>query len=72
MQGLAFLQSPAGQGYAFLGSPLVQDGLGGDVHIIVRPGARELLRQLDAALKDLIDDGTHERLTRKHFPFSIL
>ncbi len=72
MQGLNFLQSPAGKGYAFLGAPLSQEGLGGDVHLIVKPDADNLRQQIDAALRGLIADGTHSRLSQKYFPFPII
>lgn len=72
MQGLNFLQSPAGKGYAFLGTPLTQEGLSGDVHIVIKPASGNLQQQIDIILRELIADGTHERLSRKYFPFSIL
>lgn len=72
MQGLNFLQSPAGKGFAFLGSPLTQEGLSGDVHIVIKPAAADLQQRIDAILRELIADGTHERLSRKYFPFSVL
>jgi polar amino acid transport system substrate-binding protein/arginine transport system substrate-binding protein/lysine/arginine/ornithine transport system substrate-binding protein/histidine transport system substrate-binding protein len=72
MQGLNFLQSPAGKGYAFLGAPLTQEGLGGDVHLIIKSDADNLRQQIDAALRGLIADGTHARLSQKYFPFPIL
>lgn len=72
MQALPFLQSVDGAAYAFLGTPESRDGLGGDVHMVVRPDQPELLRQINRALDELIRDGTHERLSRRHFPFSIL
>lgn len=72
LQGLNFLQSAAGAGHGFIGAPLTQDGLGGDVHIIARPDAPELLIGIDKSLADSIADGTHKRLMRKYFPFDIL
>ena len=72
LQILSFLQSPQGHGFSFLGAPLTDQGLGGTVHMVVRPDKPELLRRLDQAIKELILDGTHERLTRRYFPFSIL
>ena len=72
MQILNFLQSPEGKGFSFLGVPLTDQGLGGPVHLVVRPDKPELLRRVDQAIKELILDGTHEKLTRRYFPFSIL
>jgi len=72
MQSLSFLQSNLGRGYNFLGTPISAHGLGGDVHIIVRPDRSELLEKVNQALKELIQEGDHERITRKYFPFSLL
>ena len=72
MQILNFLQSPEGKGFSFLGAPLTDQGLGGTVHLVVRPDKPELLQRVDQAIKELILDGTHEKLSRRYFPFSIL
>lgn len=71
-QALAFLQGKDGQRFGYIGAPLGDSGLGGDVHIALRPGSDNLKDLVDAALDALIRDGTHERLTRRHFPYSIL
>lgn len=72
LQALDFLRSPAGKPYAFLGKPLSEQGLGGDVHMVVRPDQPALLAQINAAIQALIDDGTHERIARQYFPFKLL
>lgn len=72
MQSLAFLQSNLGRGYNFLGTPVSTDGLGGNVHIIVRPDRSKLLEKVDQALENIIQEGLHGRITRKYFPFSLL
>lgn len=72
LQSVAFLESEDGFGYGFLGTPISKNGLGGNVHIIVRPKHSGLLERVDHALETLIKDGTHERITRKYFPLSIL
>lgn len=57
--------------YEFVGQPLVDNGLGGSVHIAL-PKGRETLRQsVNAAIAALRADGTYPRLVRRHFPFSI-
>lgn len=71
-QALPFLQSPAGQRFGYIGIPLSDSGLGGEVHMVVRPGGDRLLADIDQALDSLVRDGTHERLTRRYFPFGIL
>lgn len=72
MQALPFLRSDAGRSFGFVGVPLAQDGLGGSVHVVLRPGDSALLKGVDDALLELIRDGTHEKITRRYFPFSIL
>lgn len=71
-QALSFLQGKEGQRFGYIGAPLDDNGLGGDVHIALRPGNDGLNDEVDAALESLIRDGTHERLSRRHFPYSIL
>jgi ABC-type amino acid transport substrate-binding protein len=71
MQVLGFLRQPEGKAYAFLGKPLGDHGLGGDVHMVVRPDGKALLKQVDTAIQELIADGTHERLSRQYFPFKL-
>lgn len=71
-QALAFLQGKEGQAFAYIGAPLAESGLGGDVHMVLRPGNDGLKAEVDNALEALIRDGTHDRLSRRHFPYSIL
>lgn len=72
MQILPFLQSAAGAGLGFLGAPMSDEGLGGDVHLVVPSDALSLREQVDDALRGIMRDGTHDRLSRRYFPFSIL
>lgn len=72
MQSLPFLQSPDGAGFAFRGVPMIDNGLGGEVHMVVDPARPDLLKRLNEALTSLIRDGTHDRISRRYFPFSIL
>lgn len=69
---LPYLQSAVGQRFGYIGVPLSDSGLGGDVHMVVRPGTDRLLTDIDQALDSLVRDGTHERLSRRYFPFGIL
>lgn len=71
-QALVFLQGKEGQAFAYIGAPLAESGLGGDVHMVLRPGNDSLKAEVDNALDALIRDGTHDRLSRRHFPYSIL
>lgn len=72
MQALPFLQTPAGKPYTFLGTPMAQDGLGGTVHVVVRPDQTALLNGVNEAIRVLIRNGMHEKISRRYFPFSIL
>lgn len=72
VQALAFLRAAEGVGFGFVGLPLMDQGLGGEVHLVVTPKRPELLKEVDEALKGLIREGVHERISRRHFPFSIL
>ena len=72
MQSLSFLQSENGKGFGYLGKPISGHGLGGNVHIIVRKDRPALLKEIDAALQEMVHEGLHEQITRKYFPFSIL
>jgi len=72
VQALPFLQSPAGREFAYVGAPRTRQQLGGDVRIALPPDDAELQQRVDAALRAMIRDGTHERLSRRYFPFSIL
>ena len=71
MQALSFLQSEEGLGFKFIGAPLEEAGLGGTVHIIVRPDDQGLLERVNRAIQSLVNSGEHERLSRRYFPFSI-
>jgi putative lysine/arginine/ornithine/histidine/octopine transport system substrate-binding protein len=63
-----WLNSEAGAGFAFLGEPI---DIGDKVGIAVRKGDTELLAKLNAALAEIIADGTYEELNAKYFPFPI-
>jgi polar amino acid transport system substrate-binding protein len=63
-----WLNSAAGEGFAFLGEPI---DIGDRVGIAVRKGNTELLARLNAALAEITADGTYEELNAKYFPFPI-
>lgn len=55
----------------FIGPPLVENGLGGSIHIALAKD-REVLRQaVDSAIAELRADGTYSRLAHRYFPFSL-
>ena len=63
-----WLNSEAGDGFAFLGEPI---DIGDKVGIAVRKGNTQLLARLNAALAEIIADGTYEELNAKYFPCPI-
>lgn len=71
LQVLEFLQSEAGAPYGFHGTPLFDQGLGGDVHILVNAQQPARLGALNDALSELHKQGVYERIMLKYFPFSI-
>ncbi|ALI01765.1 amino acid ABC transporter [Pseudomonas sp. FW306-02-F02-AA] len=63
-----WLKSDAGKNYEFKGEPVVaSDKIG----IAVRKGQDELRNKLNAALKEIVSDGTYKKINDKYFPFSI-
>ncbi|MGE8176878.1 ABC transporter substrate-binding protein [Pseudomonas fluorescens] len=63
-----WLKSDAGKDYEFKGEPVVaSDKIG----IAVRKGQDELRNKLNAALKEIVSDGTYKKINDKYFPFSI-
>jgi polar amino acid transport system substrate-binding protein len=63
-----WLNSTAGEGFAFLGEPI---DIGDKFGIAVRKGDTELLARLNAALAEIIADGTYEELSAKYFPTTV-
>lgn len=67
----AFLTTPEGAGFDFIGQPLDGEGLGGGVAIPLRKGRPELRQRLDAAIDAIVADGTFARISRKYFGASM-
>ncbi|MEG5264177.1 ABC transporter substrate-binding protein [Pseudomonas sp. JDS28PS106] len=63
-----WLKSDAGQGFEFKGEPVEEND---KIGIAVRKGD-PLREKLNAALKEIIADGTYKKINDKYFPFSIL
>lgn len=57
--------------FEFIGPPLVDNGLGGTVHVALAKGREPLRRAVNSAIAALRADGTYHRLQRRHFPFSL-
>ena len=63
-----WLKTDAGRAYEFKGDPVVE---GDKIAIAVRKGDNELRNKLNAALKEIVADGTYKKINDKYFPFSI-
>ena len=68
----AFMQTPAGKGCKFVGERAVNPKIfGTGVGITLRKTDPDLRDKLNAALKQILADGTYEAISKKYFPFSI-
>ncbi|UVL46492.1 ABC transporter substrate-binding protein [Pseudomonas moraviensis] len=63
-----WLKTDAGKNYEFKGDPVVESD---KIGIAVRKGDNELRNKLNAALKQIVADGTYKKINDKYFPFSI-
>ncbi len=64
----AWLQTPEGAGFGFIGEGYrLDEGIG----IAVRHEDASLLSRLNGALEAILANGTHERINARYFPFSI-
>ncbi|AMT86789.1 MULTISPECIES: ABC transporter substrate-binding protein [Pseudomonas] len=63
-----WLKTEAGKNYEFKGDPVVESD---KIGIAVRKGDNELRNKLNAALKEIVADGTYKKINDKYFPFSI-
>ncbi|KAF0862374.1 ABC transporter substrate-binding protein [Pseudomonas sp. LD120] len=62
-----WLKSDAGKPYEFKGEPVVESD---KIGIAVRKGD-PIREKLNAALKEIVADGTYKKINDKYFPFSI-
>lgn len=68
LPGYEWLHSKNGSGYEFVGDTIdINDKIG----IAVRKGDDKLRNKFNAALKEIIKDGTYKRINATYFPFSI-
>jgi polar amino acid transport system substrate-binding protein len=67
-----FMQTAAGKTCKLVGERLVNDKIfGSGVGIALRKTDTDLRDKLNAALKQILADGTYEAINKKYFPFSI-
>ncbi|MNR01592.1 ABC transporter arginine-binding protein 1 precursor [compost metagenome] len=62
-----WLKSDAGKAYEFKGNPVEESD---KIGIAVRKGD-PIREKLNAALKEIVADGTYKKINDKYFPFSI-
>ena len=68
----AFMQTEAGKNCKFVGERVANEKLfGSGVGIALRKTDTDLRDKLNAALKQILADGTYEAITKKYFPFPI-
>jgi len=63
-----WLQSEAGEGYEFKGEPVFDNDL---IGIAIRQGEDDLVAAFNAAITEIVEDGTYATINAKYFPFSI-
>ena len=63
-----WLQSPEGQDFEFVGDPI---GIDDQIGIAVRKEDTALVDRLNAAIKQIREDGTYAKINAKYFPFDI-
>ncbi|MBM7061068.1 ABC transporter substrate-binding protein [Pseudomonas sp. UL073] len=63
-----WLKSDAGKDFEFKGEPVFDND---KIAIAVRKGDDALREKLNAALKEIVADGTYKKINDKYFPFSI-
>jgi ABC-type amino acid transport substrate-binding protein len=67
-----FLKTDSGKGFAFIGPGYNDPKWFGDgAGIAVRKGEPELLDGLNAALKQILADGTYKKINDKYFVFDV-
>lgn len=67
----AFLSTPEGASFDFIGGPIDGQGLGGDVAIPLAKGREALRKRLNGAIDSILNDGTFARINNSYFPSSV-
>lgn len=71
LAGLPFLMTRRGRDFATVGGALVENGLGGTVHIVMPPGRADLKEAVDRAIAATRANGAYQRINRLFFPFDV-
>jgi lysine-arginine-ornithine-binding protein len=61
----------AAKGFDYVGEPVVDPLIPGNIAIAVAKGHTDLKAKLDTAIKSILDDGSYDAITKRYFPFSI-
>ncbi|WP_160055122.1 substrate-binding periplasmic protein [Oceanospirillum linum] len=68
---LNFLERPENDNLDFVGLPLEEKTLSGDVHLGITKADPELKIQVDQAIQALVNSGELRALSKKYFPFNV-
>ena len=68
---LNFLEKPENFDMDFVGLPIEDKTLSGDVHLGITKAEPKLKRQVDDAIQQLVDSGELRALINKYFPFNV-
>lgn len=71
LSAYSMLHRDPGGGLEFVGQPLVDNGLGGTVHMALPKDDEALRLSVNQGIAELRADGTYHRIVRRHFPFSL-
>ncbi|WP_448188607.1 substrate-binding periplasmic protein [Azospirillum sp. sgz301742] len=71
LAALGLLMSDEGKAFSTIGTPLMNDGLGGTVHIVMPHGRPDLKRAVDDAIGAIRADGSYQEVNRRYFPFDV-
>jgi ABC-type amino acid transport substrate-binding protein len=71
LAALGFLMSEEGKAFSTVGTPLMDDGLGGTVHIVLARGRPDLKAAVDDAIAAIRADGSYQEVNRRYFPFDV-
>ena len=63
-----WLKSDAGANFEFKGEPVFDND---KIGMALRKGDDELRERLNAALKEIVEDGTYQTINDKYFPFNV-
>ncbi len=61
----------AAKGFDYVGEPVVDPLIPGNIAVAMRKGNTDLKAKLDAAIQAILGDGSYDRITKQYFPFSI-